>query len=111
MNVQHYAQLDYIKILLEDEKSGEALNQLKDICRELENKCQITANQLRDTELKIPKSLIKTKPQNWIFLKETWLKLIAIKGDDIFLEITDGVSIKSKFKVDGKHASPVSISK
>lgn len=111
MNTQHYTQLDYIKILLEDGKKGEALNHLRDICRELETTCQVTATKLSETELNIPKSLIKTKPQNWIFLKETWVKLLAIKGDDIFLEITDGVSIKNKFKIDGKHNTTLSTSK
>lgn len=111
MNVLHYTQLDYVKILLEEDREGEALNHLKDICRDLETKCLVTANKLKDTELQIPKSLIKTKPQNWVFLKETWLKLIAIKGDDIFLEITDGVSIKNKFKIDGKSATTVSAGK
>ena len=102
MNVQHYTQLDYIKILLEEDRDGEALNHLKSLCKSLEAKCIVTANILKDKELSIPKSLTKTKPQNWIFLKETWMKLIAFKGDDIFLEITDGVSIKNKFKIDGK---------
>jgi len=111
MNVQHYTQLDYVKILLEEDREGEALNHLKDICRELETNCIVTANKLKDTELNIPKSLIKTKPQNWIFLKETWMKLININGDDIFLEITDGVSIKNKFKVDGKHTATVTAGK
>jgi len=101
MNEQHTTQLDYVKILLEEDRSGEALNHLKDICRELETKCLVTASKLKDLELDIPKSLIKTKPLNWIFLKETWFKLISIKDDNIYLEITDGVSIKNKFKVDG----------
>jgi hypothetical protein len=111
MNVLHYTQLDYVKILLEENREGEALNHLKDICKALEAKCIVTANMLKDAELQIPKSLIKTKPQNWIFLKETWMKLISIKGDDIFLEITDGVSIKNKFKIDGKSTTPVSTGK
>lgn len=108
MNVQYLTQLDYVKILLEENREGEALNHLKDICRELETKCIVTAEKLKDLELDIPKSLIKTKPQNWIFLKETWFKLINIKNDDIFLEITDGVSLKNKFTVDGKSKTSVS---
>ena len=89
MNNTHTTQLDYVKILLEEDRAGEALNHLKDICRELETKCFVTASKLNDQEIEIPKSLTKTKPQNWIFLKETWLKLISIKGDDIYFEITD----------------------
>jgi len=111
MNIQHYTQLDYIKILLEDDKNGEALNHLRDICRDLETTCQVSANKLSETELNIPKALTKTKPHNWIFLKETWVKLLAIKGDDIFLEITDGVSIKNKFKIDGKYNTAIPVSK
>ena len=102
MNTYYITQLDYIKILLEEHKEGEALNNLKDICKNLESNCLVTANKLKDTEFDIPKALIKTKPQNWIFLKETWMKLISIKENDIYLEITDGVSIKNKFIIDGK---------
>lgn len=99
MNTQYTTQLDYVKILLEEDRAGEALNCLKTICKELETKCLVTASKLTDIEFEIPKSLIKTKPQNWVFLKETWLKLISIKDDNIYLEITDGVSIKNKFKI------------
>lgn len=102
MNVQYLTQLDYVKILLEENREGEALNHLRDICAELETKCQVTAKRLSENELDIPKSLVKTKPENWIFLQETWVKLLAIKDDDIYLEITDGLSIKNKFKVNGK---------
>lgn len=109
MNVQHGTQLDYVKILLEDDRDGEALNHLRDICRELETKCQVSANMLKDANLEIPKSLTKTKPHNWIFLKETWVKLLSIKDDNIYLEITDGISIQNKFKIDGKsNATPAS---
>lgn len=109
MNTTHTTQLDYVKILLEEDRAGEALNHLRDICRDLETQCFVSASKLKDIELEIPKSLIKTKPQNWIFLKETWLKLISIKDNDIYLEITDGVSIKNKFKIDGNHVNqPVS---
>ena len=103
MNTQHTTQLDYVKILLEEDRASEALNHLRNICKELETKCLVTANKLKDQEFEIPKSLIKTKPSNWIFLKETWFKLISIKDDNIYLEITDGVSIKNKFKLDGAH--------
>ena len=76
MNEQHTTQLDYVKILLEEDRSGEALNHLKDICRELETKCLVTANKLKDLELDIPKSLIKTKPLNW---KQYQISLILVQ--------------------------------
>lgn len=108
-NVNHLTQLDYIKVLLDEDREGEALNHLKQIARDLEAKCLVTAKKLEETEFDIPKALIKTKPQNWIFLKENWVKLVSIQHDNICLEITDGVSIKTKFKIDGKSVkSPIS---
>lgn len=92
-------QLDYIKILMEEHRDGEALNMLKKLSSELESQCILKAQQLNNTELEMPKYLVSTKPNNWIFLKETWFKIIDISKDKVHLEISDGISIKNTIKI------------
>ena len=95
----YLTQIDYIRILLEESRHGEALNYLKIISDDLERNCVIQANKFDGQELELPKSFIKTKPEKWLFLNETWMKLIDIKDGFISLEISDGITIKNKFKI------------
>lgn len=91
-------QLDYIKLILEDNRHGDALNKLKSLCDDLQHKCDNDRSKF-PAELELPKSLVKTKPKNWLFLNETWVKLLGVKGDTIHLEVTKGMEIVSKFKI------------
>jgi hypothetical protein len=102
MNAQYVMQLDYIKILLEDGKDGEALNSLRDMCSQVERGCKVTASRLDGTILDMPKALVKTKPMNWLFLNETWLKLLSLERDSAKFEVTNGISITNKITIDGK---------
>lgn len=98
--INRLTQLDYIKCLIEDNKIGEALGNLKSMCKDMECLCIGQADAMNgDNAIEIPKSLVKTKPQNWVFLNETWVKLIGMKDNVIHLEVSDGITIKNKYVI------------
>jgi hypothetical protein len=97
--INKLTQLDYVKCLIEENRIGEALENLKTICNDLEYICVDQAERLNQDELVIPKSIVKTKPQNWMFLNETWVKMIGVSGDTIQLEVSNGITVESKFIV------------
>lgn len=108
MNIHYLTQLDYIKILLEEDRNGEALNHLRSITSDLEAVCKSEAERL-NTELEMTKAETKTKPENWIYVNNTWAKLIEIDSDvrTIALEVSKGISIKTTFKINGTTKTPV----
>ena len=95
----YLTQIDYIRILIEDSRHGEALNYLKILTTDIEKICVLQATKFDNVEIDLPKSMVKTKPANWLFLNETWMKLIDIKNNHISLEISDGITITNKFKI------------
>jgi hypothetical protein len=97
--INHLTRLDYIKCLIEENRMGEALDNMKSMCTDLESICIGHARRFDDRSLEIPKALVRTKPHNWMFLNETWVKLIGMNDSQIHLEISNGISVRNKFIV------------
>lgn len=103
-------QVDYIKCLLEEQRLGEALNNIQNIAKDLEQHCDKLAQQLSSTDLVLSKEELKTKKGNYIYIHNMWLKVIDKSPTHIELGISNGISVlkqikKSKIKInDTSHA-------
>lgn len=90
MKNNYITQLDYIRILLEEEKYGEALNNISHIKNNLETQCE---NILNNIDIDIDMLKTDLKPGMWYYINQTWLKFIGIKNNFAIYEIANGIEI------------------
>lgn len=75
--VKYITQLDYIKVLLEEDRIGEALNYVNILSKGLETECKIISDDLNQIdEIAISNVDIKIKPGNWMNVNNAWIKLL-----------------------------------
>lgn len=92
-------QLDYIKILIDEDRIGESHDKIEELRVNLNDTCNKIKDSFTSSDLEIPKSLIKTKPNQWIFIKQNWVKVINISKSEITFELNKGNKIKSKYTI------------
>lgn len=92
-------QLDYIKILIDEDRLGESHDRIEELRLNLNDTCNKIKDKFTSAQLEIPKSLIKTKPNQWIFLDQNWVKIISINKQEITFEVNKGNTIKSKYTI------------
>lgn len=92
-------QIDYIRILIEENRWGEA----SDLIDELKYEVSLKINKIKaDTEnmmLNLPKSLIKSKPDNWVVINDNWYKMKKISKNELILEISKNILIKKEYTI------------
>lgn len=97
---KYITQLDYIKILLEEDRLGEALNYTNILSTGLQQDCELLAETFNRTRvLNITKEQSKTKNGNWIFLRDSWFKLLDKDKSMIHLEVCKNIEIKIPYNV------------
>ena|ERR1039457_4581854 len=96
-DVQLITQLDYIKILLEENRYGEASDLTSELSKRLDNKVQKIAEDFRLYQLNLPKCLVKTKANEWININENWYKVKKISKTEIILELNRQFSITKEY--------------
>jgi len=92
-------QLDYLKILIEEDRFGESHDRLHEFKENLISTCKTALDKFKDVELELPKTLIKTKPNQWVYLNRTWIKVISITKSEICFEINKGNILKKLYRV------------
>lgn len=92
-------QLNYIKTLLEENRLGDANDMLSSLNNEIHTKCIKTANELNNNELLINKTQLNTKPNNSIYINGQWVKLININKNELEIQISNNIKIKTKYKI------------
>ena len=97
---KYITQLDYIKVLLEEDRFGEALNYTNILSGNLNTECEIIAETFNNgNPIQITKDQMKTKPGNWMFIRDSWVRLIAKDSDTIHLEVSKNIEIKMPYNV------------
>jgi len=95
----YLTQLDYIKILLEEQRIGEASDLLNELNTTIKINCKEEAEKLNNaTEIEIKQSIKNTKPNNWVFVNNIWAKLLSVSRNEIQLEIAKDIEVKLKIK-------------
>jgi hypothetical protein len=92
-------QLDYIKILIDEDRHGESHDRIEELRENLNETCNSIKDKFNSAQLELPKSLIKTKPNQWIFINQTWVKILSITKQEITFELNKGNTVKSKYTV------------
>jgi hypothetical protein len=80
-------QLDYMKILIEEEKWGEASEIMSSLNQNLDNKISVLKNELENANLVLPKTLTKSKVNEWLCINYNWYKLKKITKNELILEL------------------------
>jgi hypothetical protein len=80
-------QLDYMKILIEEEKWGEASEIMSSLNQNLDNKISVLKNELENANLVLPKALTKSKVNEWLCINYNWYKLKKITKNELILEL------------------------
>lgn len=97
---KYITQINYIKVLLEENRIGEAFNYVNILSDGLEQTCEKIVNNLDITDgLTITKKDEKTKPGNWLYIDNNWLKLINKNDEQLHLEISKNIQVKTKYKI------------
>jgi len=87
-------QLDYMKVLLEEDRYGETFDKAKELIQNLEQTCKSIYAKFDNGEIELSKALTKTKPNQWVFLNKTWIKVLQITKNEITFEINKGNILK-----------------
>lgn len=87
-------QLDYLKILIEEDRYGESLDKSKEFIQNLEQTCSLINHKFDNGEIELSKAMTKTKPNQWLFLNKTWIKVLEITKNEITFEINKGNVLK-----------------
>ena len=96
-NVQLITQLDYIKVLLEENRYGEASDLTSDLSKKLDDKVQKIAEDFKLRQLNLPKYLTKTKANEWVIINENWYKVKKISKTEVILELNRQFSITKEY--------------
>ena len=96
---KYITQLDYIKVLLEENRIGEAMNFVEILSIGLQKECETIKNSIENQEIIIDKLQLKTKPNNYMYIKDTWVKLLERDKENIGLEVCKNVTVKTTYKV------------
>lgn len=103
-------QIDYVKCLIEEQRLGEALQCIENVSKDLSKYCDEIAQRLSTSDFFLSKEQLKTKKGNYIYVNDTWCKVIDRTPTTIELAVSEGVSViktikKSKIKInDISHA-------
>lgn len=92
-------QLDYVKILIEEEKYGQASDMIFDVSVVIDSKVKKIYDNLIENNLEIPKILVKTKPNEWKFLNNNWVKFKSINKDNIVLYLNRNNLVQKQYTV------------
>lgn len=92
-------QLDYIKILIEDNRWGEASDLIDDLKSDVLYKLLKIKNETERLSLNLPKSLIKSKPDNWTCINDNWYKLKKISKTELILELSKNIKITKQYTI------------
>ena len=103
MEGKFLTQISYIKMLMEENRLGEANNMLSNLSGEIQKTCETKAREMSNKDLRVSRNVLSTKRNNSVYLDGTWYKLLGIKGDEMELEVTKGINVKTKFKVEENH--------
>ena len=100
---KYITQLDYIKVLLEENRIGEAMNFVEILSKGLDKECNEIANTIEKSDIVINKTQLKTKPNNYMYIKDTWVKLLQLDKENISLEVNKIIivtkRIADKFRI------------
>ena len=96
---KYITQLDYIRVLLEENRIGEAMNFVDILSKGLEKECTSIANTIENNNLVIDKVQLKTKPNNYMYIQDTWVKLLQMDKENISLEVNKNIVVKTTYKV------------
>ena len=92
-------QLDYIKILIDEDRLGESHDRIEELRENLNESCSRIIDKFNSSQLELPKSLVKTKPNQWVFLNQNWVKIISITKQDIVFELNKGNTVRTKYTI------------
>lgn len=92
-------QLDYAKILIEDNRYGEASDIISEVNVSLENKIIDMANCVNNSSVELPKSLTKTKPNEWFTINEVWYRMKSISKEELVVALNKNNVIKMTYKI------------
>lgn len=95
-------QMDYAKILIEDERYGEASDIIYTINDIIDNKVKKIADTMHIADLEIPKSLVKTKSNEWKLLNNNWVKFKSISKENVTLYLNRNNIIEKQYKINKK---------
>jgi len=92
-------QLDYIKILLDEDRIGESHDRIEELRINLNETCNKIKDSFNSSDIEIPKSLIKTKPNQWMFINQNWIKIVSITKQEITFEVNKGNTLRKKYTI------------
>lgn len=90
-------QLDYIKILIDENRLAESHDRLDELKSNLSLTCDKIKEKMVTSQIEIPKSLTKTKPNQWMFINQNWVKVISINKQELTFELNKGNTAKIKY--------------
>lgn len=100
-DVQLITQLDYIKVLLEENRYGEASDLTSELSKRLDEKVHKIAEDIKLRQLNLPKYLTKTKANEWVIINENWYKVKKVSKTEIILELNRQFTITKVYTYPG----------
>lgn len=107
---QYITQIDYIKLMIEDNRFGEALNILRNLSNDLETKCHEQADAISKADITFTRDQLKNKIGNYVHINNTWCKIISKSISELELEISKDISVVKKTnkpKVNNKNLTSI----
>lgn len=92
-------QLDYIKILIEDDRLGEASDIIYDVSSNIELKLKNIAEKVNNSNVELPKVLVKTKANEWLNINDVWYKMKSINKDQIIVALNRNNTVQMSYKI------------
>lgn len=105
LNIKLTTQLDYIKTLIEENRYGEASDAVINLNADLEDKVRDMREKIETQAVSLPKSLTRTKPNEWLLIKDDWYKMRKITKTELVLEINKQNVITKAYSVIKESAS------
>lgn len=92
-------QMDYAKILIEDNRFGEASDIIASIENQLETRVKNIASRVDNTQIELPKQLTKTKVNDWLTINEVWYRMKSITKEELIVSLNRNNVVKMAYKV------------
>lgn len=99
LNIKLTTQLDYIKTLIEENRYGEASDAVINLNSDLEEKVREMREKIEAETVRLPKSLTRTKPNEWLLIKDDWYKMKKITKTELILEINKQNVVTKAYQV------------